>query len=380
MDATYWRRQTSSKLLFPNIEWNKPERRDQAGRLTIIGGNKLGFAAAAESYQTALDAGVGHVRVVLPDCLKRSLPTITDAVFAPCTPSGGLAKDAMPELLAAAEWSNGVLLIGDAGRNSETAILYEQFVKRYEGPLTVSRDAIDLLKNDVRLLVERPNTVIVASFAQVQKIFQAVYYPKVLTFNMQLLQLVEALHKFTVTYPCHLMTLHKDTLIIATGGEIITQQWQNPMAIWRGSVATFGELPKDAKKLEVSQSVGRVETFVTNGAPNDTALKPTNRGIELVAVGHPNDLFAGEEATFRVLVDGKPAAGLEFEIVRGATRYRNAQDEITAQTGRDGKFQLTWPHAGMYWINAAMQDGNSGSKLASKRRLSYTATLEVLPE
>jgi hypothetical protein len=28
---------------------------------------------------------------------------------------------------------------------------------------------------------------------------------------------------------------------------------------WRGSVATFGELPKDAKKLEVSQSVGRVE-------------------------------------------------------------------------------------------------------------------------
>ena len=69
---------------------------------------------------------------------------------------------------------------------------------------------------------------------------------------------------------------------------------------WRGSVATLGELPKDAKKLELSQSVGRVETFVTNGAPNDTALKPTNRGIELVAVGHPNDLFAGEEATFTV--------------------------------------------------------------------------------
>ena len=27
------------------------------------------------------------------------------------------------------------------------------------------------------------------------------------------------------------------------------------------------------------------------------------------------------------VVDGKPTAGLQFEIVRGATRYRNAQDE-----------------------------------------------------
>ncbi|TGV64685.1 DUF4198 domain-containing protein, partial [Mesorhizobium sp. M2D.F.Ca.ET.160.01.1.1] len=119
---------------------------------------------------------------------------------------------------------------------------------------------------------------------------------------------------------------------------------------WRGSVATLGELPKDAKKLELSQSVGRVETFVTNGAPNDTALKPTNRGIELVAVGHPNDLFAGEEATFRVLVDGKPTAGLEFEVVRGATRYRNAQDELKVTSDAKGEIKVTWPEAGMYWL------------------------------
>lgn len=235
----YWRRQAPGKPLFPDIEWSKPERRDQAGRLLVVGGNKLGFVAAAEAYATALEQGVGTVKVLLPDCLNKSVPrTLLDVVFAACTTSGGLSKDALPELLASSEWSSGVLLIGDAGRNAETALAYEEFISRYEGQLTVTRDAIDLVKNNPALLVERPNTLLVASFAQIQKLFQGVYYPKVLTFNIQLLQLVEALHKFTITYPCTLMTFHADTLIIAHEGEVITQEWDQPMAIWRGSVAT----------------------------------------------------------------------------------------------------------------------------------------------
>lgn len=239
MDTSYWQKQTDSKPLFPEIEWNKPERRDQAGRLLIVGGNKLGFAAIADSYETAKTTGAGQVRVLLPDCLKSTVPkTLLDVIFAPCNPSGGLNQQALPELLSASEWADGVLLVGDAGRNSETAVLYEHFAQQYTGPLTITRDAIDLIKNNHKLLVERPNTIIVASFAQVQKIFQGVYYPKILTFSMQLLQFVEALHKFTVTYPCTIVTLHKDTLIIASDGRVVTQEWHNTMAIWRGSVAT----------------------------------------------------------------------------------------------------------------------------------------------
>ncbi len=239
MEPTFWRRQSASKPLFPDLEWSKPERRDQAGKLAVIGGNKLGFAAVAESYQLALEVGVGQVRVVLPDALKKAVPpTLLDVIVAPSNPSGSLSADAKPELVATSEWADAVLLVGDAGRNSETSVLYEQFVSDYQGPLTVTRDAIDLIKNDPRLLVERPDTLLVASFAQTQKLFQGVYYPKILTFSMQLLQLVEALHKFTITYPCTIMTLHKDTLILAQQGQVITQSWEEPMAIWRGSVAT----------------------------------------------------------------------------------------------------------------------------------------------
>jgi len=239
MELTYWLKQTAEKPLFPDIEWSKPERRDQAGKLLIIGGNKLGFSAVAESYQKTLETGVGQAKVLVPDCLKGAIPsTLLDVLFASCTTSGGLSKEALPELRAASTWANATLLIGDAGRNAETALLYEEFIRDYENPLTVTRDAIDLVKNNPSLLVDRPDTLIVASFAQLQKMFAGVYYPKVLTFNMQLLQLVEALHKFTVTYPCTLMSLHKDTLIIAHNGDVVTQQWHEAMAIWRGSVAT----------------------------------------------------------------------------------------------------------------------------------------------
>ncbi len=234
----YWQKQTAEKPLFPDIEWSKPERRDLSGRLGIIGGNKLGFAGVAEAYGTALSAGAGHVKVLLPDVLKRTIPTsITDTVFAETTPSGSLAKNGLPEMVALGEWATGILLIGDGGRNSETAIAYEQFLERYEGPLTITRDAVDLMKNNPSRLVERPETLLVVSFAQLQKLFSGVYYPKVLTFSMQLVGLVEAVHKFTSTYPVTIMVLHKDYLIAAHDGHVTTTPWENAMAIWRGQTA-----------------------------------------------------------------------------------------------------------------------------------------------
>lgn len=238
MEASHWRTQTSTKPLFPDIEWAKPEQRSQAGRLGVIGGNKLGFAGVAEAYSNALSTGAGEVRVLLPDALKKAIPpTIIEAVFSASNPSGGFAKDAGPDFAALGAWATSILFIGDAGRNSETAILYEDFLRTYDRPLTLTRDAVDLVKNSSQVLVERPQTLLVISFAQLQKLFQAVYYPKILTFSMQLAQLVDTLHKFTVTYPVTIAVLHKDHLVVAHDGQVTTTPWDNAMAIWRGSVA-----------------------------------------------------------------------------------------------------------------------------------------------
>ncbi|MEI7918143.1 MAG: hypothetical protein WCH58_02060 [Candidatus Saccharibacteria bacterium] len=235
---SYWHKQTADKPLYPDIEWSKPEQKSQAGRIGIIGGNSLGFAGVAEAYQTTLKTGTGAVRVLLPDALKKNIPSImTEVIYGPTNPSGSLSREALIEMKAVGDWATSILLIGDAGRNSETAILYEDFIRDYSGPITITRDVIDLLKNSSSALVERPNTLIVASFAQLQKIFSAVYYPKVLTFSMQLANLVEALHKFTITYPVSIAVFHQDMILVASGGQVTTTPWDQPMRIWRGNTA-----------------------------------------------------------------------------------------------------------------------------------------------
>lgn len=175
----------------------------------------------------------------------------------------------------------------------------------------------------------------------------------------------------------------KGTYRIGVVNDYATASWDEngEQKRWRGTPAAFAsEVPKGAKDLKTGQSLSRVETFVTNGTPNDTALKPSGKGLELVPVTHPNDLFAGEEAKFRLQLDGKPAAGLEIEVIRGGTRYRNAQDELKATTDANGEFAVTWPEPGMYWVETSTEDGNVTVPGVDKRRLGYVATFEVLPQ
>lgn len=150
---------------------------------------------------------------------------------------------------------------------------------------------------------------------------------------------------------------------------------------WRGNAEKFAkEVPADAKNLEVNESVGRVETFVTAGKPTEGALKPANVGIELVPLTHPNDLYAGEASKFRFLIDGKPAANLEVVVQAGGTRYRNEQEEQKLKTDANGELAVNWPAPGMYWLETGSEDQKTSLKQAKQRRLSYVATFEVLPQ
>lgn len=236
---SFWQTQSSTKPLFPDVEWNKPEQKAHAGKLAIIGGNKLGFMAVSDAYTLARELGAGQLRAVLPDALKKAVPaTITDAVFIPSNVSGGFNREATGEIVAAANWADVVLLVGDMGRNSETAMACEQLLEKYTGHLVVTRDAVELLKPVAERLVNREQTTLALSFAQLQKLFQNLYYPRILSFSMQLMQLADALHKFTITYPVTIVTFHQGRLIVAHGGEVVTQEFDQPMAIWRGLTAT----------------------------------------------------------------------------------------------------------------------------------------------
>ena len=187
--------------------------------------------------------------------------------------------------------------------------------------------------------------------------------------------------KYRSTFDVHLQ--EPGTYRIAVVNARLSASWDvdGKPRRWRGTPETFAkEVPSDARDLKVSQSLGRIETFVTAGRPNDAALKPVGAGLELVPVTHPNDLFAGEESTFTLLLDGKPAADLSIEIVPDGIRYRDKQNELAATTDKDGRFKVTWPAAGRYWLETVTEDDQTSLPQAKTRRLSYAATFEVLPQ
>ncbi len=150
---------------------------------------------------------------------------------------------------------------------------------------------------------------------------------------------------------------------------------------WRGRAADLAKaLPAGASDVQVTRSIGRVETYVTAGAPTTDALKVQGAGLELVQHTHPNDLFAGETTRYQLLLDGKPAGGVQVEIVAGATRYRSRLGEKLITTDSEGRFEVTWTEPGMYWLEATASAALEGDALASRRRAGYVLTLEVLPQ
>ncbi len=147
----------------------------------------------------------------------------------------------------------------------------------------------------------------------------------------------------------------------------------------RGTPETIArEIPADAQDVTITQSIARIETFVTVGKPSTP--KAIGTGLELVpAGGSLTDLVKGEPSRFALHLDGKPAADLEVTVTAGGTQYRDKLAEVKLRTDADGQFAVTWPTAGMYWIDASTKDNKTTIPQAKERRLNYAATVEVMP-
>jgi uncharacterized GH25 family protein len=172
------------------------------------------------------------------------------------------------------------------------------------------------------------------------------------------------------------------TYRIAVADSAVMARWEEDgkPKRWRGTAAEMAaNIPGKAAKLEVEQMQRRVEAFVTVGSP--TELKGTKgEGLELVPLQHPNDLYARETTKFRLLLDGKPAKDFDVEIIAGGTRYRDAPGEVMLKTDANGEFAVTWPAPGLYWLDVGTADESATVPNVKKRRASYNATFEVLPQ
>lgn len=232
-----WQKQTLSKPLFDNLVWSRPENKAMAGKITIIGGNRYDISVPAQSYTFANQQGVGSCHVVMPQAAKKLLPGVhADITFSASNPSGSFSQKSLTDLQNYSHHADCTLLAGGLGRNSETAIVLEKLLKQ-PGKFVISIDAVDYFTNQPLLLLDRENTAIIASFAQIQKIMQNVSTIKPITFDMGTVAIADALQAFTTGHQALIAVEHNGTIFCALAGEVISTNLAQPPKSWRTQTA-----------------------------------------------------------------------------------------------------------------------------------------------
>jgi hypothetical protein len=135
-------------------------------------------------------------------------------------------------------------------------------------------------------------------------------------------------------------------------------------------------VPAGAETM-TSVSFTRTETFVTRGAPDRGALKPSGKGFELEAVTHPNELFAGEAFKFRLLNDGQPTPGVAFSIARAGEAYAEKRFAFNGKTDAAGAAAVTLAEPGVYVLQASYPVRPEGSTDPVPKSGAYNLVFEV---
>lgn len=235
----YWHKQSISNPLYPDIEWEQPERKDLAGKLLIIGGAQNTFLSVAESYALAKEAGIGEAKAIIPESLRKITKDLPDIAYAPSNQAGSFSVDAKDALLYASQWADGVLFCGDYGRNSETAISLTNQIRGHKGLCVLVKDAIDLLHSEINFIANRENTVLVCSYSQLQKLAKALNDTTPFRYSDNLVHIVEHIHNFTLQHKVTIVSKHLDYLIAAVDGEVITTERKDLAELWCLKTASF---------------------------------------------------------------------------------------------------------------------------------------------
>lgn len=251
----YWQKQVK-KSDYSGLEWNIPEQK--TGTVNLVGGNSAGFSAVVHAAEfLSASFPIKNLNILLPDALKSKLPPAPNLFFFPSTDSGSFAKS--PLLNDYVTNCDANIFIGDLSKNSATAVAISDSLLQTDKLSTLTRDSIDLVLPEMPSLIEKENLFLVSSLAQLQKIFRAVYYPKVLLLSMPLTQTIETLHKFTLSYPVTILTFHQEQIIVAYAGQVATipieKTAYTPISLWSGQLAckiTLNNIYSPGKNLEAT--------------------------------------------------------------------------------------------------------------------------------
>lgn len=171
----------------------------------------------------------------------------------------------------------------------------------------------------------------------------------------------------------------KGTYRLSTGPRLgaIFRSWER-----NGKVESVRDtqqpVPADAKLLTHYQSLSLSESYVTASKPSRGALAPYGKGLEIVAVTHPSDLFVGEDFDFVVQYDGKPLVNQKVSLYRSAMDLASQNTVQTIDTDAEGKVSLTLDKSGLYLAVVRYRATAPADAAAPMYGYNYTLTFRVL--
>lgn len=192
----------------------------------------------------------------------------------------------------------------------------------------------------------------------------------------------EAVHQFRLrTSAEQKLPDQKGTYRLSTGARLgaIFRAWKRD-----GKVEVSRDpnqaMPADAEMVHHYQSLSVSEAYVTAGAPNTTALAPTGKGLEIVAITHPSDLFVGEKFEFTVQIDGKPLPKQKIDIYRSPMDLSSQHQAQSLETDAAGRASMPLAKSGIYLALVRHRAPAPQGAAAPMYGHNYTLTFRVLDQ
>jgi hypothetical protein len=253
---TPWQVQTPEEPLFPDLLWSRPERKDRAGRLLIIGGSTHGFATVVKSFELAGKAGIGEVKAVLPKGVARLLQAMPDCLFAEQTATGSFSRGAIGDVRPLLTWADALLLPGELTKNAETAIFVESLLGACPVPIVATGDALDILPPHAGRLTDGP-VILIADLRRLQAYLRKSGLDQALLAGSTLEQRYRALHSAVGQGAAHTIGLVDDGSFLVVKGDkaSLTQTDLTELELATAGAVLTAQFPYGAFETATSAAV-----------------------------------------------------------------------------------------------------------------------------
>lgn len=246
--------QQGSKPAFPDVIWSLPQTKLRRGSVTLIGGSGQNFGHVGQAFAELERSGIGYINLVIPDSLRKVIPSSPRTHFVASTKTNMIAKEAAGEIKRHVEAADAGLICGDLGRSSQTSHALSALFISTKRPLVVTRDAVTLLSNEPHMLLNRSDTILVATFGDLQRMFNRAN-SQAITSTMGVVLLIRTIKQLRLQ--CDIVVLYQGSIIVVSQGQASTTHWRSDDRSWRITLASY------ATTLIVQHPTNRFEALTT---------------------------------------------------------------------------------------------------------------------